>query len=238
MKRVPLTSLIIAALIAALPLIETASANTVITTPNGTWTAYPGQQALYQTSVQQPINTDGSSNFKANGKAVIPVKLTLSKGIGAFVFESIFSDNPSTTADDFSFLSWKSSTPLTFKEITELIADYEFTDGNCAGGSLRWTVRLNDGGVNRNLDIHYQPGDNGLSDQFCAPGTSEANLIESTDTIYVINNFTYSGSPYVFGSAYNTTYNDAVFNLGDLPVVGITLIVDSGWERMEIRWSR
>ena len=43
-------------------------------------------------AVQQPINADGSSNFKANGKAVIPVKFALSQGPGAFVFESIWSD--------------------------------------------------------------------------------------------------------------------------------------------------
>ena len=47
----------------------------------GTWTAYPGQSAgESEATVQQPINTDGSSNFKANGKAVIPVKFALSTG--------------------------------------------------------------------------------------------------------------------------------------------------------------
>lgn len=56
--------------------------------------------------VQQPINADGSSNFKANGRAVIPVKFTLSQGLGAFVFESIYSDNPGITDNDFSYLSF------------------------------------------------------------------------------------------------------------------------------------
>jgi hypothetical protein len=216
--------LMTATLILALLLVGTAAADTTTTTPNGTWAAYPGQAALYQTSVQPPINADGSSNFKANGKAVIPVKFALSQGTGDFVFESIFSD--SSAANDFSFLSWKSNTPLTFADISELSAVYAFTDGDCAGGSLRWTVRLNDNGTNRSLDIHYQPGANGISQQTCAPGTSGANLIASTDAIYVTQTF---NGGYSFPSAYNNTYADAVAQLGSLPVVGMNLIVDSGW---------
>jgi len=210
-------------------MVSTASASTFYPATYGTWGAYPGQSTTYGAVVQQPINADGSSNFKANGKTVIPVKFALAQGTGAFVFESVFSDNPATTANDFSFLSWRPSTPLTFADVTELSAIYAFTDGDCAGGSLRWSVRLNDNGTNRNLDIHYQPGANGLSQQTCAPGTSGANLIASSDTIYVINNFTYAGSPYTFQSSYNTTYTDVLGQLGSLPVVGMTLIVDSGW---------
>ena len=197
-----------------------------IVTPNGTWTAYPGQSAVYQTAVQQPVNTDGSSNFKANGKAVIPIKMKLSEGQGPFAFQSIFSNNPTTTTDDYSFLSWRPAAQITFADITSLIANYVFTDGDCAGGSLRWTVRLNDNGTNRNLDIHYQPGAGGVSQQTCAAGTSGANLIGSPDTIYVTQEF---NGGYSFPSAYNNTYADAVSQLGSLPVIGMTLIVDSGW---------
>jgi hypothetical protein len=72
-------SLLIVAFAALLALPVAAAASTTVTTPNGTWTAYPGQQTAYETSVQQPINTDGSSNFKANGKSVIPVKFGLAQ---------------------------------------------------------------------------------------------------------------------------------------------------------------
>jgi hypothetical protein len=44
--------------------------------PAGTWVLYPAQASSYATSVQQPINPDGTSNFKANGKGVIPVKFS------------------------------------------------------------------------------------------------------------------------------------------------------------------
>ncbi len=204
----------------------TASANTTVTTPNGTWVAHPGQSSVSQTSVQQPMNADGSSNFKHNSKAVIPVKFGLSTGTGPFVFESIWSDNPATTANDYSFLTWIPDQPLTFAEVAELSAGYAFTDGDCAGGSLRWTVYLHDGGTTRNLDVHYQPGADGLSQQICAAGTSGQNLIGSTDTIYVTQEF---NGGYSFPSAYNNTYADAVSQLGGLTVEGMSLIVDSGW---------
>ena len=89
---------------------------------------------------RQPINADGSSNFKANGKAVIPVKFGLASGSGPFAFESIFS-NTSTT-DDYSFVSFTPTSPLLFSEITELSADYNFTLGDChqAAEGLRWRV--------------------------------------------------------------------------------------------------
>jgi hypothetical protein len=211
-----------AALMAASP----SSASTIVNTSHGTWTAYPGQSTTYQTAVQQPVNADGTSNFKANGKAIIPIKLRLSQGTGAFAFKSIFSNNPATTTDDYSYLNWHPSAPLTFADITSLVANYDFTTGDCAGGSLRWTVRLDDNGTGRNLDIHYQPGAGGLSQQTCADGTSGANLIGSTDTIYVTQEFNGTHS---FPSAYNNTYADALSQLGSLPVLGMTLIVDSGW---------
>ena len=219
-------TLALASLVVAGLFVLPAAADTVVTTANGTWTAHPGQSTVSQTSVQQPINTDGSSNFKANGKAVIPVKFGLSTGTGPFVFQSIFSDNPAVTSNDFSYLNWRSATTLTLADITQLIAVYNFTDGDCAGGSLRWTVRLKDGATNRNLDIHYQPGAGGIGQQTCAPGTSGQNLIGSTDTIYVTQEF---NGGYSFPSPYNNTYADAVSELGALEVVGITLIVDSGW---------
>ena len=114
-------------------LVSTASAQ------NGTWTAYPGQSTTYQVAVQQPINTDGTSKFKANGNAVIPVKFALSQGTGPFVFESIGTD-PSTD-NDYSYLSFTPNATVTFNDITELSAAYAFTTGNCHGGSLRWQVR-------------------------------------------------------------------------------------------------
>lgn len=210
-------------------LVSTASAAQVVNTDNGTWTAYPGQSASYQAAIQQPINADNSSKFKANGSAVIPVKFALSQGIGPFVFQSIFSDNPGVTTNDYSFLEFDPTTPPSLADITHLIATYAFTEGDCHSGSLRWTLYLNDNGVTRNLDIHYQPGENGLNDQYCADGTSGANMVGWPDTNVVIQEFIYAGSPYTFDSSYNVTYANALSQLAGLQVLGMNLIVDSGY---------
>ena len=230
MRRKFYAAAVIAAATALFAVAGSASGSTV-TTANGTWDAYPGQSASYQTAVKGAIKPDGSSNFKANSKGVIPVQFALSEGTGPFVFESIYSDNPGVTANDYSYLDFTPNTAPTLAQITSLIANYQFTEGDCQGGSLRWTLYLDDQGTTRNLDVHYQPGAGGLSTQTCAAGTSGKNMADltSTDPYVVINQFTYSGSPYTFSSSYNVTYDEAVNQLGGLQVLGMNLIVDSGW---------
>jgi hypothetical protein len=211
----------------ALAVVLPAAASTIVTTPNGTWTAYPGQSASYGAAVQQPINTDGSSNFKPNGKAVIPVKFALSEGTGAFVFESYSDSDPATAP--YSFLEFDPTNPPTLTQVTHLSAIYDFTVGDCYAGSLRWTLYLNDGGVIRNLDVHYQPGANGLSDQFCQPNTSGANMADLTSTDPYVVTQQFNHAPYVFTSPYNNTWSEAVAQLGGLSVLGMNLIVESGY---------
>ena len=75
--------------------------------PSGTWELYPPQTTVYTTAVQQPINADGTSNFKSTGKAVIPVKFSLATAPGSVVFQSIGSD--ADTSNDYSFLSFTPS---------------------------------------------------------------------------------------------------------------------------------
>lgn len=218
-------SLLSAALLVVAVPVSTALAVTTVTTANGTWTAYPGQSTTYGAAVQQPINADGTSNFKANGKAVIPVKFALSQGAGDFVFESVLSDTD--PGNNYSFLQFNPDVNPTLADVVGLMADYTFTDGDCAGGSLRWTLYLDDGGTSSNLDVHYQPGENAFSDQFCAAGTSGANMadLSATDPYVAINNF----PAYSFSSGYNVTWSEAVSVLGELEVLGMNLIVDSGW---------
>jgi hypothetical protein len=97
----------------------------------------------------------GTSNFKATGKAVIPIKFALTAAPGPVVFQSILSDgsdsNPATT-NDYSFLSFTPSSPLPFNQLTNLGADYTFTEGDCYGGSLRWSIRITS---TQSLFIYY-----------------------------------------------------------------------------------
>jgi len=181
---------------------------------NGTWTAYPGQAATYGAAIQQPINADGSSNFKANNRVVIPVKFALSQGLGSFVFESIGSDND--TDNDFSFVSFTPNTPVTFNDITELSAVYAFTQGNCHGGSLRWSVRTS---ASQSLFIYY--GDYPNFTDCTTTSQSGTNLTGLAD-------LRYDTSQYAGGTFYDT-YAHARALMGSSPIIRASLVLDSGW---------
>lgn len=188
----------------------------------GTWELYPAQGSTYQVSVQQPINSDGTSNFKANGKAVIPIKFSLSEGPGPAVFQSIGSDQDST--NDFSFLSFTPSEPVTFAQITHLSAVYTFTQGDCHGGSLRWSVRT---GPTQSVFIYYgvPPAFGNGGTGGCTPSGGGANqtgldLLEQTGLRFDLTQY---GGPF-YGS-----YADALALVGEMTVIRASLVLDSGW---------
>src|SRR6266545_2381780 len=145
--------------------------------PAGTWVLYPTQSNTYTTSVQQPINADGTSNFKSNGKAVIPVKFSLSTAPGPVIFQSIYSD--ADTTNDYSFLSFTPSSTLLFSEITNLSAVYTFTEGDCHGGSLRWSVRTS---ATQSVFIYY--GDYPNFTDCTTNNQSGTNMIGQADLRY------------------------------------------------------
>jgi hypothetical protein len=129
-------------------------------TATGTWVQYPTGATEYQAEVQQPINTANTSNWSAKSKGGIPVMYKLSSRIGPAAFESIYSDNPANTANDFAFLSFSPDTAITFNDLTDLTANYAFSLGDCHGGSLRWQVRVdsNSNGVLDAYDPDTNPG--------------------------------------------------------------------------------
>ena len=178
----------------------------------------------YQTSIQPPINANGSSNYKATSKAVIPVKFGLSQGTGPLVFESIGSDT--STANDFSFLSFTPSSALTFNDITELSSLYAFTQGDCHGGSLRWQVRTD---ATHALFIYYgsppQFGNGGTGG--CTPA-SVGGVDQSGTNLIGLSDFRYDTTQYVGGTFYDT-YAHAQTLMGSLPIVRTSLVLDSGW---------
>jgi hypothetical protein len=191
----------------------------------GTWTWYPTQAASNEVVVQQPINTDGSSNFKANGKAVIPIKFSLKRGLGPFVFESIGSDaNPD---NDFSFASFTPDTTTTFADITKLISNYEFKTGDCHGGSLRWQVRLS---ASEAVFIYYgtapQFGNGGTGG--CTP-TSSGGADQSGLNLLAQTGPRYDTSQLVGGTFYDS-YANAVALAGSRPILRVSLVLESGWQ--------
>jgi hypothetical protein len=183
---------------------------------------------VYQTAVRAPINADGSSNWPAK-RGVIPVQFNLSTAtavvtttattVGAFVFESIWSDGTDpdeTTTNDYSFVSFTPSSPMTFNEITTLSSVYAFTLGDCHGGSLRWSVRTSS---TQSLFIYY--GDEPNTTDCTTNSQSGINMIGLSD-------LRYDTSQYVGGTFYDT-YAHAQTLIGTTPIVRASLVLDGGW---------
>lgn len=191
-----------------------------------TWTttAYPGQGAVYETAVGQPINADGTSNFKSNGKGVIPIKFDLKAGLGDFRFESVLSD--ASLANDYAFVSFRPPAPLALADLTELSAQYSFTEGDCGGGSLRWSVRLdadgdgNDQGPSDGeVFVYYGDSPNWVG---CNEGSSQsgANLRQASDLR--VDTGQVGGTFYDSWAGLAQDHPDAL-------VTRASLVLDSGW---------
>src|SRR6266851_1010312 len=204
----------------------------------GSWSAYPGQSTVYKTQVQQPINGDGSSIFSNDSKSVIPVKFALLSGLGPFAFESIYSDNTSINdgggtcgtgsgadhANDCAFLSFTPATTTTFDQITNLVANYSFTIGNCHGGSLRWSVRTS---PTQSVFIYYGAPPN-FTDCTSPDSRITGDTNQSGENMIGKPDLRYDTSQYTGGTFYDT-YAHAKTLVGTDPVIRASLVLDSGW---------
>jgi hypothetical protein len=235
---------VVVVLTGAIALLTGAAASTG--PPAGTWTLYPPQTdtagtpttnttSVYQTAVRPPINADGSSNWPAK-RGVIPVQFDLLAGtktetttphtVGPVVFQSIFSN--STAADDYSYLVLDPTDPLTFADITSLVANYTFTQGDCYGGSLRWTISVEHDGVDRNVYVYY--GIPNAPNQECTSGAANGsgeNLMADS-TAVTPDRFEFAGA----GAPVYTTYTAMLgfTNNGTDTVNWVGLMLDSGWK--------
>ena len=202
----------------------------------GSWAAYPGQSTAYEAHIKPPIRADGTSVFssKDSAKSVIPVQFALQSGLGPFVFESICSDNANcagseNSANDFSFLSFTPSVPVSFNGLTNLTAVYTFTLGNCHGGSLRWSVWVDRNSDNIDNDgrlfIYYGAFPN-FTD--CTSADSPLDTNQSGENMIGKPDLRYDTSQWAAGTFYNT-YTNATTLANDAPVKRASLVLDSGW---------
>ena len=217
------------------PITTTASA--------GTWELFPEQSSsdndvtttklLYQAKVRPPINADGSSNFPKR-RGVIPVQFDLESATkttvttttttGPVVFESITTD--ANADNDYSYLSFALTTPIPFADLNKLVADYSFTQGNCGGGSLRWSVRVdvNDTSADTTDDppvyVYFGDMPNFTDCTSVANNDSGDNLIGSSDARFDLTSI---------GGPFYATYADALALIGGKFVTRASLVVDGGW---------
>ena len=173
----------------------------------GPWTTYPAQTAVYGVNVQQPINADGTSVYKA-ARGVIPVQFSLQSGVGSLVFSS-------TTTNAYSYVSYAPPTALTVAGITNLSANYLFTFGNCAGGAIRWSISTPSG----HIFVYYGTAPN-FTDCNGAASQSGMNMVSLTDLRF--------DTSQVGGTFYDSWAN-VLATYGTLSVSAVTLAVDGGW---------
>jgi hypothetical protein len=192
-------------------------------TTTGTWEQYPTGATEYQAQVQQPINTANTSNWSSKSKGAIPVMFTLSSRVGPAAFESIGSD--ATTANDYAYVSFTLSPAITFNDITMLKTNYNFTLGDCHGGSLRWSVRTS---PTQSVFIYY-----GVAPQFGNGGvggcTSASGVDQSGTNMIGQPDLRYDTSQYPGGTFYDS-YAHAQALVGTTLVTRASLVIDSGWQ--------
>jgi hypothetical protein len=149
----------------------------------------------------------------------------LSSRTGPAAFESIGSDT--NTDNDFAYVSFAPSpSSIVVNDIAILQTDYNFTLGDCHGGSLRWQVRTS---ATQAMYIYYgtppEFGNGGVGG--CTPASpggvdqSGVNMIGQLD-------LRYDTSQYPGGTFYDS-YAHAMTLIGTTPVIRASLVIDSGW---------
>ena len=190
--------------------------------------------------MRPPINADGSSNWPAK-RGVIPVQFdllaapstttTTTKTYDPPVWQSLQSDGSVSYATFCLNPLCASPGSLTFSQITNLSATYNFTTGDCHAGSLRWIIYVQHGSDVQQVDVYYG-NPNGSPDppgQSCA-GTNSGSGQNLITTSLSANRFEMLGGWGVPGPLY-TTYADALAstNGGTDLVIGAQLTLDSGF---------
>ena len=215
-KMILLAAIVMASLIAPTFICRTASARPI---PAGSWELFPPQGTIYTTLVEPPINLDGASSWPG-ARGVIPVKFSLSTAPGPVVFSS-FGSLPDPS---FSYLKFTPDSLLTFNDLTELRADYTFATGNCHGGSLRWSVRVdvgNDGDPANDGSVFIYYGDYpNFTDCLGSNSQSGQNMIGLGDLRYDTSQV---------GGTFYDSYAHAQTLVGGFRVLRASLVLDSGW---------
>jgi len=125
-------------------------------------------------------------------------------------------------SNDYSGVDFVMPGPdITFNELEVLATDYNLTDDGAGGGSPRFQLNMDtdgDGVSDGNVFVYI-----GTPPAFAdAPAgwQSSGNLVESTDLRYDSTQF---------GGPFYGTHDGTAALVGDDDIVGIQLVVDSGW---------
>jgi hypothetical protein len=134
---------------------------------------------------------------------------------------SNFSDNPTTTTNDFGGVKFTGTGVTDFNSLTTLQAEFNVTDDACKGGSPRYEIDF--AGTDNNLFV-YLGTYNATTGTFdCVPNTwiDSGNLITSTDPRFDTSKFP--------GGTFYDTYAHAKTLLGSMAIDEIRFVADGGW---------
>ena len=202
----------------------------------GTWTQEDAagdslQASSYTTAVLPPINADGSSNFPRK-RGVIPVQFSLSSTTGAIVLQSICEGTPfvspgclfdGSDPNDYAFVSFEPVQLFTFADVTNLVGNYEFTDGDCYGGALRWSISVDttgDGIRDGSLWLYYG-NVGGFNECSAANDQSGVDMMTLTDGRW--------DTPVALGGGYGQTLAQTRALFDTATVLRVSLVLDGGW---------
>lgn len=187
----------------------------IVSGPAQTWTPYGSfsQGSTYSVSVQPPIKADNSSTFAFAKKGTVPVKFTLSKGLGDLTIIATDINRP------FGGV-YIEPNALTVADIYDLHYTGEMT-GSCGGGSPRFQIGLENG---KNVFVYLGPGPSWAGP--CGTAATfgpEFNVIDADgsrgDTRY--------DTMQIAGGKWNSTWAEVKALVGSTAVKNIVFVVDS-----------
>jgi len=151
------------------------------------------------------LAADGTTTFGA---------ATVSDGVATLVSNTSNTD----PADDFSGVTVPLPAGLTLAQVTQLAAEYNVTDDDCAGGSPRFAINY---GANQNMFVYLGPAPTFTG---CAQDTwlSTGNLVGTADACRVDTSQLAAGTQC-------STWAAAVALVGNQPITSISLVVDGSW---------
>jgi hypothetical protein len=140
---------------------------------------------------------------------------TVTDGVATLVSNT----SNTVTTDDFSGVTLELPAGLTLAQITQLSAEYNVTDDDCAGGSPRFAINY---GTNKNIFVYFGPSPNFT---VCDKNTwsSTGNLVGTADALRV-------DTAQIPGGSVDSNWAAALTLIGSTPITSISVVVDGSWK--------
>jgi hypothetical protein len=145
---------------------------------------------------------------------------TIDGGVAKLVSDTSVAGTPN---DDFAGVSLPLPAGLTLAQVTQLSAEFNVTDDDCAGGSPRFVVNYAGG---QSFSVYLGPSPNFTG---CTANTwlSSGNIAGTAETLRV-------DTSHLTGGSVNSTWAQAIALVGNQPITSINLVVDGSWKLADL----